>query len=635
MEIDTQHAVRMFFPSTSFRQVFLEAVANALDAGASSIRIKIDSDGDITASRLALTITDNGQGFTDERYAHFKRLQTPKDSYHKGLGRLVYLQYFNAVHVESVFGGVLRTFVFTDSFKGNSEERPATLESEAGTTLRFSSFRRDRLRSYDDLKPESVKRSLLEEFLPQLHAKKMRNEPFLIEISLHTEVAREQADFFSQTIALIPADIPTFKSIEVVDPELGAFAKVTMSYVVYQDKGEGDVRTLVSIDGRAVPISLLKRQPLPIGKSAVVLFESDIFVGQSDPARQRLVLPDEIRPDVVFRVLKRHVASAISQEVPEIEDRNRKSVAHFEERYPHLVGLFESDTVGLIDREEAVKVAQAKFFAKQRDVLEGDALDDRVFAESLELSSRSLAEYILYRDMIIKRLDGTPPEAREEVVHNLISPQRKRFEAKSLVDDIYANNAWLLDDKFMTFRTVLSEARMQEVVDAITIDADRVNDLGRPDISFIFSADPAAGHSVDVVIVEVKRREADDKEGPYAATQLIKRATKLVKHCPNIQRMWYFGIVEIDAEVAALLPNLNWKPLFSKGHVFYQEYTVEGRPTPVFLMSWQAVVEDAAARNHTFLEILKHDIKSQTVSERAEDVAELSLNTDAAEAAQG
>ena len=55
-------------------------------------------------------------------------------------------------------------------------------------------------------------------------------------------------------------------------------------------------------------------------------------------------------------------------------------------------------------------------------------------------------------------------------------------------------------------------------------------------------------------------------------------------------------------------------PLFSKGKVFYKDFDLKNAeglhvPTPTTLISFDAVIEDAAARNHTFLEILKNEIK--------------------------
>ena len=96
-------------------------------------------------------------------------------------------------------------------------------------------------------------------------------------------------------------------------------------------------------------------------------------------------------------------------------------------------------------------------------------------------------------------------------------------------DGIYRNNAWLLDDKFMSFHTILSEARMDKVIEAITLKDDAAADDGRPDISMIFSADPEAATAVDVVVVEIKKKTDDEKENQYAINQLLDRAVKLAE----------------------------------------------------------------------------------------------------------
>lgn len=58
----------------------------------------------------------------------------------------------------------------------------------------------------------------------------------------------------------------------------------------------------------------------------------------------------------------------------------------------------------------------------------------------------------------------------------------------------------------------------------------------------------------------------------------------------------------------------NWSPLYSKGKVFYQEFKTEKPnghlvPTPTFIMSFDAIVNDAKNRNHIFLEILRDSMK--------------------------
>ncbi|POM20656.1 hypothetical protein CSX04_02072 [Burkholderia cepacia] len=205
----------------------------------------------------------------------------------------------------------------------------------------------------------------------------------------------------------------------------------------------------------------------------------------------------------------------------------------------------------------------------------------------------------------------------EDEIHNLIVPRRVDFHKDAIASDIYQNNAWLLDDKFMTFRTILSEARMDKVINAIRLDGEPSGENGRPDIAMIFSADPADSTPVDVVVIEIKKKSDDEKENQYAINQLLERADKLAQHCTNIQRIWYYAVLQINDSFARSLRQQKWAPLFSKGRVYYQEFPTERPdrtvvPTPMFVMSFDAIVSDAQSRNHTFLEILRAAMKQHS-----------------------
>jgi hypothetical protein len=170
----------------------------------------------------------------------------------------------------------------------------------------------------------------------------------------------------------------------------------------------------------------------------------------------------------------------------------------------------------------------------------------------------------------------------------------------------------------MTFRTILSEKRMSEVINAIRLEGEDVSgEAGRPDIAMIFSADPKDSVPVDVVVIEIKKKTDDEKENQYAINQLLERARKLVEHCPNIQRIWYYAVLQINDSFARSLRQQRWATLFSKGRLYYQEYSTERPdgtmvPTPIFAMSFDAIVSDAQSRNHTFLEILRSAMKQQS-----------------------
>ena len=95
MDIETSGAIKLFFPNPSLPLVYFEALANALDAGATDISIEIHVQAYEKPDTLKITVTDNGSGFTDENFERFKTLLKPRDKFHKGLGRLVFLNYFN------------------------------------------------------------------------------------------------------------------------------------------------------------------------------------------------------------------------------------------------------------------------------------------------------------------------------------------------------------------------------------------------------------------------------------------------------------------------------------------------------------------------------------------------------------
>lgn len=614
MDIEPHYAGKIFFSNPSFTQIYFEAVANAFDAGASEIDISISTDGDISPKNLEIVITDNGQGFTNERFDRFRQLKEPTDPDHKGLGRLVYLQYFGTVSVVSTFKGERRVFTFSNSFKGDSQVTKVSSDDTDGTSLTFKGFSRARLKSYDDLKPKAIKDELLGQFLPTLIDRKRNKNDFKITIQLETTKTNQQKDFYSEIQRITPNDVPELETKPITDITVHAFAEITMQYRLRQGMGDNLRLTAVCVDGRTIPINLLAPNAIPQNHSAIFLFESTLFSGRSDSARQRLILTDDVSEGDLFRLLRNEMSKVLNDTFPEIGRINSETQQRFEEKYPHLSGLFDKDSVGIIDKDEAIAIAQQRFFKKQKEVLESEQVDEATYAKCVEISSRTLAEYILYRDFTIRRLAAITDKDKEEAIHNIIAPRYKVFNGDSLLEAIYNNNAWILDDKFMSFRTILSEARMEHVISAITLNEDAVEEDGRPDISMIFSADPSEVEKVDVVVVEIKRRVADDKESPYAATQLLRRAEKLAAYCPNIQRIWYYGIIEIDDGLGKLLKAMKWVPLFSKGKVFYQDFEVEGKDgssvlTPIFLVSFDAIVQDAAARNHTFLELVKNDIK--------------------------
>lgn len=106
--------------------------------------------------------------------------------------------------------------------------------------------------------------------------------------------------------------------------------------------------------------------------------------------------------------------------------------------------------------------------------------------QSLELSARVLTQYVLYRNVVIEKLKKIDKSNSEADIHKLIIPMRTKLAKDTFHNDLFTNNAWLLDDKYMSYSTILSDRHMGEVLENITVEGDEDKKEKRPDIAIIF-----------------------------------------------------------------------------------------------------------------------------------------------------
>lgn len=404
MDIETSGAIKLFFPNPSLPLVYFEALANALDAGATEIKISIEISSFDKPETLKITVTDNGDGFTDENFERFRKLLRPRDKFHKGIGRLVFLHYFHSVSVESRRDDWLRQFVFKDGFDGNAPLEKVPYQHNSQTKLVFNRFAGERVRSYDDLKPDSIQPLLIEHFLPTLSALKREEKYFKISVSLETGEENQQKEFFPHEAEITVDDLPEMTKISLHDDTIDAISDIDMYYHVAPVSSKGRSIVAFSIDGRTIPVNSIPQSAFPAGYFSVFLFESELFHSKADSSRQKLVLPEGVSETQLLRLLRREVGKILSEKIPEVRDSNEKVEKEFEEKFPHLLGYFEKDTVGLVNRDDALSIAQQRFFKVQKDILQCEKLDERTYEKSLEMSSRTLTEYILYREKMIAKM---------------------------------------------------------------------------------------------------------------------------------------------------------------------------------------------------------------------------------------
>jgi hypothetical protein len=523
MRVKLSKAVKIFFGNSSLEMVYFEAIANALDAGATKIGITISTQDYSQPETHTIQIEDNGIGFTDERFGKFSNLFDVEDGTHKGLGRLVYLCYFEKTVVSSNYEDFYqRTFEFSDAFDGKSNILKNDFKSSNGTKLLMSGYTLDKLRQYSYIQPAYLKRKILEKFYSRLY--KLKQSEQQIEISISATVNKVNA---FETLST--NEIPDFTPVKI-EHSLDFFSNVELYYHIEEALMQiSSVITALSVDDRTYPIDIIAPENLPVGYRMIFLLFSD-FNGKVDATRETTTIPERVLIEKLFRD---NIAKIIDEKLPQITQQNQEKKQRLIKRFPHLIGYFETESIGYLSQNDILKKAQEQFLREQREILGASHLDEDKFNKSLELASRTLTEYILFRQNLIEKLKTIEAKDKESVIHNLIIPMKETFEKPNLENDLYRNNVWMLDDKYMTYDTILSDKEMSEVIKVITEGEVIEKDDDRPDIAMIFSGNPCDGNTekkVDVVIVELKKKGLSPELNSIVESQLKDRARKLLKY---------------------------------------------------------------------------------------------------------
>ena len=188
MQVKLSQAVKMFFGNSSLEMVFFEAIANALDAEANEITISITAKALNQPETLQIEISDNGLGFTNERYNKFSKLFDVEESSHKGLGRLVYLCYFDDVKVISNYDKVkVREFDFNEGFKEDNFKSSIVPETKSGTVFKMTSYVLQRIAKNEYVSADYLKSRILQEFYSRLFHLKDNGQRVVININTNIE----------------------------------------------------------------------------------------------------------------------------------------------------------------------------------------------------------------------------------------------------------------------------------------------------------------------------------------------------------------------------------------------------------------------------------------------------------------
>ena len=296
MRVNTKQAVKLFFTNPSLEQVFKEAIANSLDANATKIDIRIYIDSLEKQETLQIEITDNGEGFTNERYDKFCELLKVEEDTHKGVGRLVYLSYFNEIEVSSYYDSHHRIFTFNDDFdkERSNMQLSDNVDGKQETRLLFKDCSLKRLSSYSVITPEYLKRQILQEFFSRLYFIKKAGRNINITFEIEVPHKNKKHIIGPHKAIISGEDIPAMNSISVNIDRIAMFESSSLDYAIIktEDTSSTFLMTALCVDNRTQNLEdIVSMENLPsCGYKIIFILNSSFFNGKVDPARQHLTL---------------------------------------------------------------------------------------------------------------------------------------------------------------------------------------------------------------------------------------------------------------------------------------------------------------------------------------------------------
>lgn len=621
MKINLHTAVSRLFPNHSFEMIYIEAIANALDAEATEIIIDINYKD---SKFNSFQIIDNGVGINEARYQRFSNLMDVQDSSHKGQGRLVYLHYFDDIVFDSTYKKdeelVRSTFHFNYNFDESLCNKENVSSGKIGTKISFNSFSKNRIGSREHISATKIKENILSEFLPSFH--KMKEIGKNINIIINTVVDNEVNN---ETISI--KDIPDFQSItidknylnnispkllEKINPDLFR-EPLSLYYYIESTTGKSSIVTSFAIDNRAIRVPIIDKDNYIDGIDAVFFIHSKCFDGQVDPTRKELTI-DKNDLKEIKKIFKHKIQDIFESRVPDFYQHQQKEKKYLKEKYPHLIGYISEDDIGFSSKKDILHEARDKFFDDQQEILEKKHLTNDDYKKALELSSRNLAEYIIFRQKQIEKLMSVSTGDIEKEIHDIICPMGDKSKKQTL--NVFRNNAWILDDRFMSFYSSFSNITLNKI-SKLSEDffGEKSSSSERPDFLLLFSKpqdEHAKDREIDIVIFEFKRLNVDKHEKLKASSELVEYASEvkdLLSENIKVGKIWLYALVDIDDKFRRTLRNQDYKSRFTiQGETWYKYYNELG--LEVSYLNFKALISDANARNETFIRILKNDFNN-------------------------
>ena len=594
---------------------------------------------------ISAVVTDNGLGLNQKNWEAFLTTDTDNKIRFggKGVGRLLWLDCFNSIRITSVFnddGGLQRrSFDFAldpDEQIINEITSPAPEETSTSFQVSFAQVRDNGYLQNFPGRDQFIFRHITSHFLP-----------YFIDGNCPTISVR-----VGDEVQIFPKDIDNIIFRREVGVELNSdeFGKLTLTLMDCDKVASSDMNGahfihFIAHDRTVHSQNIDRKLGLKYyGEAADKVFHA-IVVGEFldnnvNQERTAFTFSDATLDKITNDVFSPHIENFLSEPLADLSDQQRKHIEEITETYPSVafgdVKELQDKVPSGETKADAIygHLARERFRRDQRQAekikgvlqrLKSGDINPGTFAQAIteagaaigEAERRSLTEYIVRRkvvldfvEILLQKVRNDARDSsyqREDLLHSFICPlQVNTLEDGSLkVAPAASHDLWIIDERLTFARYFSSDEKFTTLSKAVESDE-------RADV-LIFDYAHGLRQSDEpgkVLLIEFKRpgrTDYSDRDNPHMQVEryikiLQKGGLTDVYGRPIIvdeRTVFYCFIV---ADIVGRLDEwtFSWqRTADGRGRVY--------RPTGGFrgtieLMGWDALLEDARARNKAFFE---------------------------------
>lgn len=584
------------------RDVIREGITNSIHAGAKAISVDLRFDrqsglfGEEVRNVLdKITISDDGEGFTQENLNYFDEICTDHkdDIGGKGVGRLAFLKYARRVEIRSQLASELVEFRYTPDFKPEDVRKTASTGRQE-TTITISELK-------DKINTQVTKlvNSICDDLRLLLFLKKQSGQIISLRFTHNSKQPFDDNFTFSG------------KAIEAQKTRVFEVLGESFDCYLFRDEAprKGIVAMLCADELCVEEFQISKRFDIC---RYLISVTSPYLNRSSTIERQKLEIPKtEAEADMLSPISRETLMPRIREEClamineaaeGDIDAFKLANVDKLKKYYPFIKVESLSGDAAMLDADEIVKTYRAQQ-ARREDLLVEAMEEGRnvAFDDISHLASDDLARFIVHRALVIDSLANMPRESAEDVLHNAIL--RKHSDGS----DIRENNVWLVDDKFLSYSSIYSDETLAKIVREVGLETESKQHR-KPDVAAFYSKDNE-GHPNKLVIIEFKKPGADIFENNKSLVQCRLYASELVDRIKTVREVFAFSVVEIDDEFYRDMKRTGFKDVFSLSErVVYDDFVIgstDDVPLHLYVMPAASLITDAKARNRVFEEVLR------------------------------